>query len=90
MSVFGNKMGSATPQAAPQASPGPAPARPTTPPPAAASPAAVKTAPTAPPAKKEVDYETIAKRAYEISQSGSGGSSDENWHRAERELRGNA
>lgn len=32
--------------------------------------------------------EQIAKRAYEIWQSGKGGSQDENWYRAERELRG--
>jgi len=32
--------------------------------------------------------EQIAKRAYEISQSGRGGTQDENWYRAERELRG--
>jgi len=30
----------------------------------------------------------IAKRAYEIWQSGKGGSQEENWYRAERELRG--
>jgi hypothetical protein len=30
----------------------------------------------------------IARRAYEIWQSGSGGSEMENWLRAERELRG--
>ena len=32
--------------------------------------------------------EQIAKRAYEIWQSGKGGSQAENWFRAERELRG--
>lgn len=32
--------------------------------------------------------EQIAKRAYEIWQSGRGGSKEENWYRAERELRG--
>jgi hypothetical protein len=32
--------------------------------------------------------EQIAKRAYEIWKSGKGGSQDENWFRAERELRG--
>ena len=32
--------------------------------------------------------EQIAKRAYEIWQSGKGGSQDDNWYRAERELRG--
>jgi Protein of unknown function (DUF2934) len=35
-----------------------------------------------------VTDEMIAKRAYEISQSGDGGSDDENWLQAERELRG--
>ncbi len=30
----------------------------------------------------------IARKAYEIWQSGKGGSQDENWYRAERELRG--
>ena len=34
-------------------------------------------------------YEQIAKRAYEIHLSGSGGSEMDNWLRAERELRGN-
>lgn len=38
--------------------------------------------------KKEVTREMIAKRAYEIWQSGSGGSDYDNWIRAERELRG--
>ena len=33
-------------------------------------------------------YDQIAKRAYEIWQSGKGGSQDDNWYRAERELRG--
>ena len=39
-------------------------------------------------ARKEVTQEHIAKRAYEIHLSGTGGSQDDNWHRAERELRG--
>ena len=30
----------------------------------------------------------IAERAYHISESGEGGSDEENWHRAEAELRG--
>ena len=30
----------------------------------------------------------IARKAYEIWQSGKGGSQDDNWFRAERELRG--
>lgn len=33
-------------------------------------------------------HEQIAKRAYEIHRSGSGGSQIDNWLRAERELRG--
>jgi hypothetical protein len=33
-------------------------------------------------------HDQIAKRAYEISISGSGGSELDNWLRAERELRG--
>jgi hypothetical protein len=37
--------------------------------------------------KSQVTQEMIAKRAYEIHASGKGGSQDENWHRAERELR---
>lgn len=36
---------------------------------------------------REVTHEQIAKRAYEISISGSGGSELENWLRAERELK---
>ena len=43
------------------------------------SPGTKKSAPT---------YDQIARRAYEIWQSGKGGSQDENWYRAERELRG--
>jgi hypothetical protein len=38
--------------------------------------------------KKEITYEMVAERAYYISQSGTGGSPDENWLRAEHELRG--
>ena len=41
--------------------------------------AGVKAAPT---------FEQISIRAYEISQSGQGGSEQDNWFRAERELRG--
>jgi len=37
---------------------------------------------------REPTHEEIARRAYEISQTGNGGSDEENWHRAERELRG--
>jgi hypothetical protein len=39
-------------------------------------------------AAPEVTDEMIAERAYHISQSGEGGSDEENWHRAEAELRG--
>ena len=39
-------------------------------------------------ATKQITWEAIAKRAYEISQSTSGGSEFDNWLRAERELRG--
>jgi len=38
--------------------------------------------------KKEITHEQIAKRAYEISRSGTGGSEIDNWLRAERELKG--
>jgi hypothetical protein len=41
-----------------------------------------------PMAKKEITYADIAKRAYEIHCSGTGGSETDNWYRAERELRG--
>jgi hypothetical protein len=37
--------------------------------------------------KSEITHEMIAKRAFEIHASGKGGSQDENWLRAERELR---
>ena len=36
----------------------------------------------------EITNEMIAERAYHISQSGEGGTDEENWHRAEAELRG--
>jgi hypothetical protein len=38
--------------------------------------------------KKEISREQIAKRAYEIWRSGTGGSELDNWHRAIRELGG--
>lgn len=38
--------------------------------------------------KAEPTYEQISIRAYEIWQSGQGGSEHDNWLRAERELRG--
>jgi hypothetical protein len=37
--------------------------------------------------KRTITHELIAERAYYISISGNGGSQDENWIRAERELR---
>ena len=40
-----------------------------------------------PTARREITQELIAERAYYISISGNGGSQDENWIRAERELR---
>jgi hypothetical protein len=39
-------------------------------------------------ARPDVTTEEIAARAYEISQSDVGGTSEENWLRAEQELRG--
>jgi hypothetical protein len=38
-------------------------------------------------ATMEITDEMIAERAYHISQSGEGGTDEENWHRAEAELR---
>ena len=38
--------------------------------------------------RKQPTHDQIAKRAYEIWQSGKGGSQQDNWYRAERELRG--
>ena len=35
----------------------------------------------------EITQEMIAERAYHISQSGEGGTDEENWQRAEAELR---
>lgn len=84
-----------TPQSAPPAKAGPAPMPP--------SVSEASTAPSSTPvrnspipkpaantaaAKKDVSYDMIAKRAFEIHCSGYGGSQDDNWFRAERELRG--
>lgn len=44
--------------------------------------------PPAAPARKAITQADIARRAYEIWQSGKGGTELENWTRAERELRG--
>jgi Protein of unknown function (DUF2934) len=38
-------------------------------------------------AAPEITQEMIAERAYNISESGEGGTDEENWHRAEAELR---
>jgi len=38
-------------------------------------------------ASPAITYELIAERAYYISISGTGGSEDDNWHRAEAELK---
>jgi hypothetical protein len=38
--------------------------------------------------EKIVGHEAIARRAYEIYQSSHGGTADDNWRRAERELLG--
>jgi hypothetical protein len=38
-------------------------------------------------AAPEITQEMIAERAYHIAQSGEGGTDEENWHRAEAELR---
>jgi len=43
--------------------------------------------PKIPTAPKTITHEMIAKRAYEIYQSGKGGTQLENWLRAERELK---
>jgi hypothetical protein len=45
---------------------------------------------TSPATGRQVTHEQIARRAYEISKSGTGGSPEENWYRAERELRARA
>ena len=52
---------------------------------AAAPAAAPKTTPA-----KQITQAQIAERAYFISRSGTGGSEQDNWYRAERELRGGA
>lgn len=40
--------------------------------------------------QQQVTHEQIARRAYEISKSGTGGTPEDNWFRAERELRARA
>ena len=37
---------------------------------------------------RQITQDDIARRAYEIYLSGTGGNEADNWHRAERELRG--
>jgi hypothetical protein len=39
---------------------------------------------------REITHEQIARRAYEIFKSGTGGTPEDNWFRAERELRARA
>jgi len=39
---------------------------------------------------RQVTQEQIARRAYEIFKSGTGGTPEDNWYRAERELRARA
>lgn len=39
---------------------------------------------------RAITSEQIARRAYEIFKSGTGGSTEDNWYRAERELRARA
>ena len=39
---------------------------------------------------RQPTHQEIAKRAFEIYKSGKGGTPEENWYRAERELRGAA
>ena len=46
-----------------------------------------KPAAIAAPAKIEITHEMVARRAFEISQSAFGGSQEDNWLRAEQELR---
>jgi Protein of unknown function (DUF2934) len=40
------------------------------------------------PSRREITSEMIARRAYEIWQRGQGGSQQDHWYQAERELRG--
>lgn len=52
------------------------------------SPVPKVTAAAVAPVRREITREMIATRAFEIYQSGTGGSELENWLRAERELKG--
>ena len=48
------------------------------------------TASRSPATRREVTHEQVARRAYEIFKSGTGGTPEDNWFRAERELRARA
>ena len=48
------------------------------------------TASRSPATRRDVTHEQVARRAYEIFKSGSGGTPEDNWFRAERELRARA
>lgn len=39
---------------------------------------------------RQVTHDQVARRAYEIFKSGTGGTPEDNWFRAERELRARA
>jgi hypothetical protein len=39
---------------------------------------------------RQITHEQVARRAYEIFKSGTGGTPEDNWFRAERELRARA
>jgi hypothetical protein len=39
---------------------------------------------------RQITHDQIARRAYEIFRSGTGGTPEDNWFRAERELRARA
>ena len=45
---------------------------------------------TSPATPRQVTHEQIARRAYEISKSANAGTPEDNWYRAERELRARA
>ena len=70
------------------AKPAPAPAAKPVAKPAAPVASKPASAPSSPPAPKTITHDAISKRAYEIHLSGKGGSETDNWHQAERELRG--
>ena len=94
MAIKKNTSKSTKPAAkAPVASPGKAPAAAISRAPSAAPVSStpvrnspIPKVPAAAPVKKEFSHDQIAKRAYEISISGTGGSEEDNWYRALREL----